>query len=67
MTPTPSSTDTFEEISVVTDVSIAVPNAPATAVPVAALEILKYVEVAAVITALDILKAVVDKPDIETV
>jgi hypothetical protein len=67
ITPTPSSTVTFAEISVVTDGTRAVAVAPVTAAPVAALEILKYVDVATVITALEILNADVESPTIVTI
>jgi hypothetical protein len=66
ITPTPSSIVTAEEMSVVTDGTRAVPEAPVTALPVALLEILKSVELAKVIVAPTILNAGVARPEIVT-
>jgi hypothetical protein len=66
-TPTPSSTVTFGDMSLVTDGTRAVALTPVNAAPVAALDILKEVDVATVITAFEILKAVVESPTIVTI
>jgi hypothetical protein len=66
ITPTPSSIVTAEEISVVTEGTRAVAEAPVTAEPVAPLVILKSVALANVIVAAVILNAGVDRPEIVT-
>jgi hypothetical protein len=66
ITPRPSSIVTKEDMSVVTDGTKAVAEAPVTAVPVATLVILKDVDVTSVMVAPVILKAEVESPEIVT-